>query len=64
LFFARLLAGAQGLSAATALLIGAPLGVLFHLIAPDLDLLITGVIGGTLAFLVGQKRQSRGKNHD
>ncbi|HIE87915.1 MAG TPA: hypothetical protein EYP91_13960 [Gammaproteobacteria bacterium] len=64
LFFAILLAGAQGHSASTALLIGAPLGVLFHLIAPDLDLLITGVVGGTLAFLVGQKRQGREKNHD
>ena len=64
LFFAILLAGAQGWSASTALLIGAPLGVLFHLIAPDLDLLITGVVGGTLAFLVGRKRQGRKKNHD
>jgi predicted branched-subunit amino acid permease len=64
LFFAILLAGAQGLSASTALLIGAPLGVLFHLIAPDLDLLITGVVGGTLAFLVGKMRQDRKKYHD
>lgn len=64
LFFAILLAGAQGWSASTALLIGAPLGVIFHLIAPDLDLLITGVVGGTLAFFVGQKRHGREKNHD
>jgi len=42
-----------------ALVVGAPLGVMFHLVTPDLDLLLTGVVGGTLAFLLNNRLKGR-----
>ncbi len=45
---------------APALIIGAILGPLFHLLSPDWGLLATGLIGGSLAFLIGE-RHRRGK---
>ncbi|MGA0343487.1 MAG: AzlC family ABC transporter permease [Arenicellales bacterium] len=59
LFFAVLLAGVTSRSAVTALLVGAPLGLFFHAIAPDLDLLLTGAVGGTLAFLIDRRGRSK-----
>jgi predicted branched-subunit amino acid permease len=56
LFFAVLLAGVHSRTASVALLVGAPMGMLFHLIAPDLDLLLTGAFGGTLAFWISRRR--------
>ena len=59
LFFAVLLAGVQSRPSMIALLVGAPLGLVFHLVAPDLDLLLTGVVGGTLAFLLNKRLNLR-----
>ena len=59
LFFAVLLAGVQSRPSMIALVVGAPLGVMFHLVAPDLDLLLTGVVGGTLAFLLNKRLNLR-----
>ncbi len=59
LFFAVLLAGVQSKPSMIALVVGAPLGVMFHLVAPDLDLLLTGVVGGTLAFLLNNRLNLR-----
>jgi len=56
LFFAVLLAGVHSRAASIALLVGAPLGVLFHLVAPDVDLLLTGAFGGTFAFWISRRR--------
>lgn len=38
-----------------ALVIGAVLGPLFHLVSPDWGLLATGLVGGTLAFLIVER---------
>ena len=59
LFFAVLLAGGQSRPSMIALLVGAPLGLVFHLVVPDLDLLLTGVVGGTLAFLLNKRLNLR-----
>ena len=59
LFFAVLLAGVQSRSSMIALVVGAPLGIMFHLVAPDLDLLLTGVVGGTAAFLLNNHLKGR-----
>tara|TARA_B100001123_G_C15318134_1_gene1026937 strand:- start:2108 stop:2812 length:705 start_codon:yes stop_codon:yes gene_type:complete len=59
LFFAVLLAGVQSRPSMIALVVGAPLGLVFHLVAPDLDLLLTGVVGGTLAFLLNKRLNLR-----
>lgn len=56
LFFAVLLAGVHSRAASIALLVGAPLGIFFHLVAPDLDLLLTGAFGGTFAFWISRRR--------
>ena len=55
LFFAVLLASSRGRPAILALLIGAPLGPVFHMLSPDWGLLLTGIIGGSAAFLVSRK---------
>jgi predicted branched-subunit amino acid permease len=60
LFFAVLLAGVQSRSSMIALIVGAPLGVMFHLAVPDLDLLLTGAVGGSLAFWLNNRVPDRG----
>ena len=60
LFFAVLLVGVQSRTSMIALIVGAPLGVMFHLVASDLDLLLTGVVGGTLAFCLNKRLSRRG----
>lgn len=50
LFFAVLLAGSRGRPAILALLIGAPLGPVFHTLSADWGLLATGLVGGSVAF--------------
>lgn len=52
LFFAVLLAGSHARPAIIAMLIGIPLGPILHLLSPDWGLLVTGLLGGTLAFLI------------
>jgi predicted branched-subunit amino acid permease len=51
LFTADLLRRERGL----ALVLGAVLGPLFHLVSPDWGLLATGLLGGTLAFMITQR---------
>jgi len=51
LFTADLLRRERGL----ALILGAILGPLFHLLSPDWGLLATGLLGGTLAFAIVQR---------
>lgn len=51
LFTADLMRKERGL----ALILGAVLGPVFHLISPDWGLLATGLIGGTLAYLIIQR---------
>lgn len=50
LFFAVLLAGTRLGPAVSAMLIGIPLGPLFHWLSPEWGLLATGLVGGSLAF--------------
>lgn len=63
LFFAVLLAGSRTRMAILALLIGAPLGPVFHLLSPEWGLLATGVLGGTAAFWINRTVAAR-KAHD
>ncbi len=42
-----------------AMLFGLALGPLFYIVVPDLDLLLTGVIGGSLAYILGRLRRRR-----
>jgi len=60
LFFAVLLAGVQSRPSVIALIVGAPLGVMFHIVVPDLDLLLTGAVGGSLAFWLNNRLSDRG----
>ena len=50
LFFAVLLAGTRAGPAVSAMLIGIPLGPVFHWLSPEWGLLATGLVGGSLAF--------------
>ncbi|QKV18094.1 AzlC family ABC transporter permease [Oricola thermophila] len=44
-----------------ALLTGMALGPLFHLVAPEFDLLLAGTVGGVVAFAVGRPRTDTDK---
>ena len=55
LFFAVLLAGSHARPAIIAMLIGIPLGPILHMLSPDWGLLVTGLLGGTLAFFIHAK---------
>ncbi len=59
LFFTiALIAGARTLLDQSALVLGAALAPLFTLlVGPDFDLLATGLVGGTLAWLIGRGRR-------
>ncbi len=59
LFFTiALIAGARSLLDQSALVLGALLAPLFTLlVGPDFDLLATGLVGGTLAWLIGRNRR-------
>ena len=59
LFFAVLVAGTRVKPAIIAILIGIPLGPVFHMISPEWGLLATGIIGGTLAWWI-HRQISRG----
>ncbi|MEJ2176422.1 MAG: AzlC family ABC transporter permease [Gammaproteobacteria bacterium] len=59
LFFAVLLAGSQARPAIAAMLIGIPLGPILHMLSPDWGLLVTGLLGGTLAFYLHHKFLAR-----
>ena len=55
LFFAILLASARARPAILAMMIGIPLGPIMHLISADWGLLATGLVGGTVAFLIHRR---------
>ncbi len=53
-FFLSLIAAARKRMDVLALVLGAALGPVFYLFAPGFDLLLTGLIGGTLAYGLGR----------
>ena len=55
-FLLSLLATATGISDKSAIIFGAVLGPPLYLLAPGFDLLLAGVIGGTLARVVAKRR--------
>lgn len=60
LFFAIIITGTAKNPAMIAILIGAPLGPFFHYLSPDWGLLLTGLIGGSIAFWIHKhKRQKK-----
>jgi predicted branched-subunit amino acid permease len=61
LFFAVLIAGTRVKPAMIAIIVGAPLGPIFHMISPDWGLLATGIAGGTLAFWIHRRRPGAGQ---
>ena len=62
LFFAVLLAGSTGRPAILALLVGMPLGPIFHMVSPNWGLLATGLIGGTIALWISRRVESAQDN--
>ncbi len=54
-FFLSLFAGARHYSDYIAIISGAIIGPLAYIYAPDLDMLIAGLTGGTIAFLIARK---------
>jgi uncharacterized BrkB/YihY/UPF0761 family membrane protein len=57
-FTLSLVAGARNRLDWSALILGAALAPIFgFLVGKDFDLLLTGVIGGTAAYLIGRKRR-------
>ncbi len=63
LFFAIIITGTAKRPATIAIMIGAPLGPVFHYLSPDWGLLLTGVIGGSLAFWLHQQNRKNGADH-
>ena len=59
IFFALVFLGMRGRMVVTALIIGAVLGPLLHLLTPEWGLLIAGVGGGTLAFILFRRWEMR-----
>ena len=60
LFFAVLISGTRQRPALIAIVVGVPLGPVFHMLSPDWGLLATGVVGGTLAFWLHHKTVTGG----
>jgi hypothetical protein len=60
-FLLSLLATSQSRMDVLALAIGCALAPVLYLVAPGFDLLATGLVGGTLAFLLGGRRGRRGR---
>jgi predicted branched-subunit amino acid permease len=57
-FLIALLQGSRGLSDHLSIALGAGIGIITMQFAPDYDLLVAGVAGGTLAFLLGRTGKS------
>jgi predicted branched-subunit amino acid permease len=60
-FLLSLLATSQSRMDVLAIAIGCALAPVLYLVAPGFDLLATGLVGGTLAFLLGGRRGRRGR---
>ena len=54
LFFAVLISGTRVKPAMVAILVGIPLGPIFHMLSPDWGILATGLVGGSLAFWISR----------
>ena len=54
LFFALVLSAVPQVSARVSLILGCAIVPLAHFLLPSVDLLVTGLIGGTLGFLLGR----------
>lgn len=54
-FLVSMLAATRSLSDYFPILAGLVLGPLFHLVVPELDLLLAGVVGGTLAYFCAKR---------
>ena len=57
--FAVMIAATTLRPAIIAILIGVPLGPIFHMVSPDWGLLATGLAGGTLAFWIHRKTSAK-----
>ena len=62
-YFVLMLADARGLAALLAVMAGAIAGPLLHMATSDWGLLLSGVIGGTVAFLVARVWRSIKAKH-
>jgi len=59
-FFISLIAGAKRKADMIAVVFGAVLGPVAYVIAPGFDMLIAGLLGGTAAFVLGQRHKKGG----
>lgn len=59
LFFAVLICATRARPALIAIIVGVPLGPIFHMLSPDWGLLATGLVGGTVAFWIHRRTPSK-----
>ena len=62
LFFALVLSATKGFEERLSMLAGCVIVVLAHLLLPSVDLLVTGLVGGSLGFAAGRIRRRRGQD--
>lgn len=60
-FLTSLWATARDYIVKIAMVTGLVLGPIFHLLAPDFDLVLAGIVGGVAAFLIGRRFPAGGK---
>lgn len=60
LFFALVLSGVPGLPGRLSLVFGCAVMMIAHALVPDVDLVVTGIVGGTLGFVIGRRLTRRG----
>lgn len=60
-FLTSLWATARDRAVKYAMIAGLVLGPIFHTVAPEFDLLLAGLVGGVMAFLLGRRRPGEGK---
>ncbi len=58
-FFLGLMSGARRFGDYVPLFIGFALGPVFFLLMPSIDLLLTGLVGGTVTFLIAKRQRSK-----
>jgi len=60
-FLLAMLTSARSAESVMPIVFGLTLGPLFHLAFPQFDLVLTGLVGGTISFLIVQYGLKRGK---
>ena len=62
LFFALVLSATRGIEERLSMLAGCAIVAIAHLLLPSVDLLVTGLVGGSLGFVLGRMWRRRGQS--